>query len=224
MKKRIKNHIGFLVLIMFVGILIATLGPDVSEKNKASYNPENTGTKNEASAYLKSGFAPENPEFVKYLTNKMISQATISQEERKKGFVPKFLDLNSYLGDVINKFEPNEAIISSNSRPLFENPEFVKYQANNNLSQTASSRKKYKTGFIPSPVDLHHLSKVSATEFPFPNNYSQQDAQTIRKVSSNQTELYTPAYYDLRALNKVTNVKDQGDIGDCWAFAPYASL
>jgi PGF-pre-PGF domain-containing protein len=224
MNKIVKNYSGFLVLIVVVGILIATLGSDVSEKNKTSDNPENAGTKNEVSAYPKSGLAPKNPEFVKYQTNKIISQAVISQKERKKGFVPEFLDLYFRLSNDINKYEINEVTTSSNSSPVLENPEFIKYQTNNNLSQTASSRKKYKTGFIPAPVDLHHLSKVSAAELSSPDNYGQQDAQTIRKFSSNQTELYTPAYYDLRALNKVTNVKDQGDLGDCWAFATYASL
>jgi len=60
MKKIVKNYSGFLVLIVVVGILIATLGSDVSEKNKTSDNPENAGTKNEVSAYPKSGLAPEN--------------------------------------------------------------------------------------------------------------------------------------------------------------------
>jgi C1A family cysteine protease len=224
MKKIIENYSRFLVLFLVVGILVATLGPNVSEKNKTSNNAENTRTKNEASDFQKSGFAPENPDFVKYQMKKIISQTVIFQEERRKGFVTSFLDLYSHLGNVINKYETNEVTISSNSRPVLENSEFIKYQTNKNLSQTTSSRKKYKTGFIPAPVDLHHLSKVSAAELSSPNNYGQKNEQTFKKFSSYQTELYTPAYYDLRALNKVTNVKDQGDIGDCWAFATYASL
>ena len=33
-----------------------------------------------------------------------------------------------------------------------------------------------------------------------------------------------PTSYDLRTLNKVTSVKDQGNAGTCWAFATYGSL
>ena len=73
-------------------------------------------------------------------------------------------------------------------------------------------------------MDRHHLSKVTASELSSPANYGMQDQRTLVKASSNQTKLSAPAYYDLRALNKVTNIKDQGDIGGCWAFATYASM
>jgi len=80
-----------------------------------------------------------------------------------------------------------------------ENPEFVKYLNNKIYTQDAPSKNEYQTGFVPAPVDLSHLSNISAY------------------VSA-------PAYYDLRALNRVTNVKDQGLEGTCWAFATYASM
>lgn len=81
-----------------------------------------------------------------------------------------------------------------------ENPKFTRYLNNKNYTQSAPSQSEYQTGFVPTPVDLSHLSDVSAGH-----------------VSA-------PAYYDLRTLNRVTDVRDQGHEGTCWAFATYASL
>jgi C1A family cysteine protease/chitodextrinase len=78
------------------------------------------------------------------------------------------------------------------------NPDFVKYQQNNTLSGNGTS---LHTGHIPPTVDLSHL----------------------RNISSSVAGSY-PAYYDLRTLNKVTPVKDQGTAGSCWAHAGLASL
>jgi C1A family cysteine protease/PKD repeat protein len=80
------------------------------------------------------------------------------------------------------------------------NPEFIKYQKNKIFTQMASSSGGHKTGLMPSPVDLHHLHHISTL------------------AASD------PTYYDLRALNKVSSIKDQGNAGACWAFATYASL
>jgi C1A family cysteine protease len=85
------------------------------------------------------------------------------------------------------------------------NPQFVKYQTDDISTQSNTSMDNtfvdgQKTGLIPSPVDLNHL-----------NNLSNGEAST-------------PAYYDLRALNRITPIKDQGKIGTCWIFATYGSL
>ena len=81
-----------------------------------------------------------------------------------------------------------------------ENPDFINYQNNKIPSQTEVSLDGHKAGSIPSPVDLSHLSSISSVNASF------------------------PAYYDLRTLNKVTPVKNQGDAGSCWVFATYGSL
>jgi conserved repeat domain len=78
-----------------------------------------------------------------------------------------------------------------------KNPDFIKYE--NSKASSQISMNKQKTGLIPSPMDLRHLSQ-SAIKTSFPSKY------------------------DLRALNKVTPVKDQGNEGNCWAFATYGAL
>ena len=72
------------------------------------------------------------------------------------------------------------------SRLAPENSEFIEYQKNRILTQNQPSIDGHRTGLIPSPVDLHHLSRIS------------------------QANVSIPAYYDLRTLNRVTTVKDQG--------------
>lgn len=84
------------------------------------------------------------------------------------------------------------------SSPL--NPDFVKYLNNRIFTHEVSTSEGTKTGIIPTSVDLSHLSRIYAAETSY------------------------PAYYDLRTLNRVTNVKNQGTLGTCWTFATYGSL
>lgn len=59
----------------------------------------------------------------------------------------------------------------------------------------------YYLGYIPSPVDLSHMAGVRVTD---------RDR--------------FPSSYDLRALGRVTPIKDQGGCGSCWAFATMGAL
>ncbi|MEN6349162.1 MAG: lectin like domain-containing protein [Syntrophomonas sp.] len=61
-----------------------------------------------------------------------------------------------------------------------------------------------RLGFIPAPLDLSHL----------------RGKQLFR---GSQSLTIMPSY-DLRNLDKLTPVKDQGNAGTCWAFASYGSL
>ncbi len=90
------------------------------------------------------------------------------------------------------------------SAPL--NPAFVKYQQRLSAanSQTGTSAPA-SSGFVPPPINLTQLK-----------------GQSIRSALVGSASL--PASYDLRTLNKLTSVKDQGSCGDCWAFGAYASL
>jgi len=58
-------------------------------------------------------------------------------------------------------------------------------------------------GLIPGPRDLSYLKNLSAGR-------------------SRQIDL--PVSYDLRTLNRLTPVRNQGSCGSCWAFATYGSL
>lgn len=82
-------------------------------------------------------------------------------------------------------------------------PEFVKYQDEKVPTKTVSFM-GHETGYVPSPVDLSHLKHTS----------------TVKAAAKESF----PAYYDLRIMNKVTSVKNQGLAGCCWVFAAFASL
>ncbi len=87
-----------------------------------------------------------------------------------------------------------------------ENPRFSEYQNRKLVSQTASSPVGHRSGLIPSPVDLSHLKHI-----PVADVYASASAST-------------PTSYDLRTLNRVTPVENQGSAGVCWTFATYGSL
>ena len=81
-----------------------------------------------------------------------------------------------------------------------DNPAFFQNQTNEILNQTEPSLDRHRAGLTPEPVNLSYLSSTSFL-----------------------TAL-APAYYDLRTLDRVTTVKDQGGAGSYWAFATYGSL
>ncbi len=89
---------------------------------------------------------------------------------------------------------------SQNSGLAPESPEFAQYQESEIPIQPEPSLDGHEPGLMPAPVDLSYLSEISVGD------------------SS------APASYDLRTLDRVTAVKDQGSAGTCWAFASYASL
>lgn len=72
------------------------------------------------------------------------------------------------------------------------------------MTQPRAVREPLHTfGYIPEPVDYSHLR-------------GQQAVQLMERLG-------LPASYDLRALDKVTPVRDQGSCGSCWAFATMGS-
>ena len=87
------------------------------------------------------------------------------------------------------------------------NPDFIAWQVSLSGAQRSEclvSKDGYGLGYIPSPVDWSHL-------------YQQ-------KPRYQHLPLGAPPSYDLRTLNGMTFVRDQGSCGSCWAFGTYGSL
>lgn len=114
------------------------------------------------------------------------------------GLFVLFLILGSSVAVAEN--DPQSFEIALNPELAPENPDFIEYQESNISPQPEPSLDGHESGLIPAPLDLSYISDISVAD------------------SS------VPAYYDLRTLDKVTTVKDQGNAGTCWAFASYASL
>ena len=85
------------------------------------------------------------------------------------------------------------------------NPAFVKYmddvRAKRALPVTGDS--EHATGYIPAPIDLSHVKGRSAAA---------------------RAGAPLPASYDLRALGRVTPVRNQNPYGTCWTFATLGSI
>jgi C1A family cysteine protease len=113
---------------------------------------------------------------------------------------------------------------SANLELAPENPGFVKQHNNNFFNQDVPSKNGSKTGYVPAPVDLDHLNNISTAGVSTQGYYSLHEPQALNGIPSNKARLSAPASYDLRTLDKVTSVKDQGMAGTCWAFATYSSL
>ena len=82
------------------------------------------------------------------------------------------------------------------------NPAFLKHVEDAKAGRTTTIQGDHPTGYVPSPVDLSHLSGLIS-------------------ITSNRS---LPALYDLRDEGLVTSVKDQNPYGTCWAFATLAAI
>lgn len=84
------------------------------------------------------------------------------------------------------------------------NPEFERYlEEINNPKFEPYGSKDSRNGLIPDPFIIER-----DTNF----------------IPSQLRDIDFPSKYDLREINRVTPVKDQGKNGSCWAFAAYGSL
>ena len=96
------------------------------------------------------------------------------------------------------------------------NPAFVRYTSSRSAARAQDAQagdQSHGLGAIPSTVNLSYLAGLDISGL-------------IRKSTPQgaRTAATYPSSYDLRSLNRLTPVRDQGHHGTCWAFATYGSM
>jgi C1A family cysteine protease len=108
-------------------------------------------------------------------------------------------------------------IILSGTAPAADRPVIAphnsKFVSHIELRKTggylSATEEGHSLGYTPPPVDMSHLAASSGT------SGSGELAETEATLASG---------YDLRTTGKLTDVRDQGDCGSCWAFATMGSV
>ncbi len=85
------------------------------------------------------------------------------------------------------------------------NPEFVNYVEFKKSGGKKKSIDGYRTGYVPSPMNIHFNEKGVQVE-------SRKSMQAL------------PSYYNLKDFGWVTPVRDQGPVGACWSFSTMGAI
>ncbi|WP_094227910.1 lectin like domain-containing protein [Methanolobus psychrotolerans] len=143
--------------------------------------------------------APLNPAFVQYM----------EELEQSQNAAPVNANTNTV---TLSSLIPPESSANTSS-PDISN--IISFFEEGKLTDDPS----HPTGFIPSPVDLSHLSPVNMQELMASEEYGFMSSD----IRLTDMEVY-PSRYDLRDNNGVTAVRDQGQAGSCWAHGSIGSL
>ncbi|HMK47810.1 MAG TPA: lectin like domain-containing protein [Methanocella sp.] len=87
---------------------------------------------------------------------------------------------------------------------------------------TAENGSSRHLGLLPHPVNLTHLTGAQLDGINTPDNGDPSYGPASLTKEPVKTDY--PTSYDLRQQGKVTDIRDQGSSGSCWAFASIASL
>ena len=74
-------------------------------------------------------------------------------------------------------------------------------------------------------IENRYYVPLEAIEIGFSYDYLWEPiTNTVEMTSENPGESFLPSYYNYADNNKISDVKDQGDLGTCWAFASLTAI
>jgi len=156
-----------------------------------------------------SGTKPLTVTFTDLSTNMATYSSTQNQQESGSGLITKTIPAqgtSASQNSVPEKVVPIAGATGDELHAAPTNPEFISYMKEKQYDSQVQGGTQ-SLGLVPSPIYRPEV----------------RDVQMFGSNSGDRSTSY-PSTFDLRTSGKVSPVKNEGNFGTSWAFAPFASL